>query len=328
MLATMSMTMTVPSSPNSDATMNTVRRSPRLSPLPLKFDQQQSHLLSPNPTTDDMSYLTLSPNPRRSPRLSPSPSPQRTLPTDSYLTTPTKKSVRRSLQMDTARSDDEAELISIHTTPQKKIRFSDEVVTEVQNVIRPIPSPSKSPSKSTDKMDIHWAVDAEHDGKSLRELITLKPSALNGLSERADLILGGLAVRSIQDLAQWRFYRTACAIVTMTLKPNLNRGGRKRKSAREHQHNIANIERILTKEYSDKSLVEIANAPLTAFKGIADWAKAPLAELGLHTINDLANWKFASWAEAMVTLSKWENDVEETTTNENGFNPSSTAITA
>lgn len=36
-------------------------------------------------------------------------------------------------------------------------------------------------------------------------------------------------------------------------------------------------------------------------------AVAALGPLGVSTVGDLANWKYAAWAEAMTTLSKYEN---------------------
>ena len=36
-------------------------------------------------------------------------------------------------------------------------------------------------------------------------------------------------------------------------------------------------------------------------------ATAVLAPLGVHTVQDLGAWKYAVWAEAILTLAKYEN---------------------
>lgn len=34
---------------------------------------------------------------------------------------------------------------------------------------------------------------------------------------------------------------------------------------------------------------------------------AALADLGIKTVEDLGNWKYAAWADALVTLAEYEN---------------------
>lgn len=50
------------------------------------------------------------------------------------------------------------------------------------------------------RANIHLAVDKPHEGKTLREIIRLPPSALQGLAEHSDKFLGGFDIRSIKDL--------------------------------------------------------------------------------------------------------------------------------
>jgi hypothetical protein len=50
-----------------------------------------------------------------------------------------------------------------------------------------------------------------------------------------------------------------------------------------------------------------AAAAAVAAAAAAARADAVLAELGIKNVQDLADWKYAAWADALVTLSDYEN---------------------
>ena len=58
-------------------------------------------------------------------------------------------------------------------------------------------------------------VDKAYEDKSLKDLLTAPPSALEGLTPRHDEILGQLGIKSIADLAKWKYARHAQAIATL-----------------------------------------------------------------------------------------------------------------
>jgi hypothetical protein len=55
-------------------------------------------------------------------------------------------------------------------------------------------------SKETTNMNL--AVDKVHEGKSLKEVLKLRPSALQGIAEHSDAIFDQLKIRTIQDLGR------------------------------------------------------------------------------------------------------------------------------
>lgn len=67
-----------------------------------------------------------------------------------------------------------------------------------------------------------------------------------------------------------------------------------------------NVNKAVDKAYETKTLKEIAEAPVSALEGLSDRHGKLLADLGVHTIRDLGEWKFANWARAIVELAKLE----------------------
>lgn len=67
-----------------------------------------------------------------------------------------------------------------------------------------------------------------------------------------------------------------------------------------------NLDHALDKEHETKSLKEILELPVSALEGLTTKADETLADLGVKTIADLADFKYAAWAQAIVTLAPYE----------------------
>lgn len=67
-----------------------------------------------------------------------------------------------------------------------------------------------------------------------------------------------------------------------------------------------NVNKAVDKAFEGKTLNEIAEAPVSALEGVSDKTGEALAALGIKTIRDLGEWKFANWARAIVELAKLE----------------------
>jgi len=159
--------------------------------------------------------------------------------------------------------------------------------------------PATKKSKPSYTFNFNQAVDKAHEGKSFTELLELPPSALQGLAERVDPLFARLHIKTIKDLASWKYYHIAKAIAYLgqTEEPN------KRSEGAE-----SNLNEALDKEWETKTFAEILDAPLGAFQGVGDVTEEILGEIrGLKTIRDLANWKYCQWAEAIKTLAQYEN---------------------
>ena len=67
-----------------------------------------------------------------------------------------------------------------------------------------------------------------------------------------------------------------------------------------------NIANAVDKAYEGKSLKEIADAPVSCLQGVSESQAKLLAELNIRTVRQLADWKYAEWARAIVTLASVE----------------------
>ncbi|MEU3281896.1 hypothetical protein [Streptomyces antibioticus] len=64
------------------------------------------------------------------------------------------------------------------------------------------------------------------------------------------------------------------------------------------------LDKVLDKAWADKSLPEILAAPVSALKGVSDKDGELLQEaFGVVTVADLAELKYAHWAQALAALA-------------------------
>jgi len=147
-------------------------------------------------------------------------------------------------------------------------------------------------------LNANFSLDKAHETKSLNEIIKLPPSALQGLTDQADLMLKKFNITTIEKLGQWKFYVIAKAIVVLA---SVEEDG-KRSSNSE-----MNLNAILDKSSEMKSFKEIAASCPSCLQGLADWVDSTLKDFHIKTVADLANWKYCVWAEALVASSRFEN---------------------
>jgi hypothetical protein len=68
-----------------------------------------------------------------------------------------------------------------------------------------------------------------------------------------------------------------------------------------------NINNALDKAWETKPLKEIADAPVDVLQGISERTGAMLKDVfHIKTVRDLASWKYARWARAIVDLADTE----------------------
>ena len=67
-----------------------------------------------------------------------------------------------------------------------------------------------------------------------------------------------------------------------------------------------NLNNLVDKAYEDKSLKDLLGAPPSALEGLTPRHDELLAELGIKTIEDLGEWKYAQRAYALHALGAFE----------------------
>jgi len=156
------------------------------------------------------------------------------------------------------------------------------------------------------RLNVSGILKKEHIAKSLREIIKLPPSALQGLTEEDDKALAKFrpGVRTIEDLGSFQYFLIARAIVALAEVEVED--GRNSKSE-------MNINNALDKEYEPCSFKEMCFLPVEALQGVGKKSARRIRKKicggeELDTIHDLYTYKYSLWAEALVTLSQYETD--------------------
>ena len=156
-------------------------------------------------------------------------------------------------------------------------------------------------AQSGSAFNINKALDKQHETKYLKEIIDLPPSALQGLAPHVDDTLATLKITSIKALGTFKYFTAAKAIVQLA---STEEQGARNPAA------VSNVNKILKSEFEGASFTELLSAPVYAFQGLTKLKAQGVLEaaLGVKTIQDLAECKYANWAAALTALSKFENE--------------------
>eukprot|EP00525_Craspedostauros_australis_P005328 CAMPEP_0198118166 /NCGR_PEP_ID=MMETSP1442-20131203/20594_1 /TAXON_ID= /ORGANISM="Craspedostauros australis, Strain CCMP3328" /LENGTH=196 /DNA_ID=CAMNT_0043776379 /DNA_START=178 /DNA_END=768 /DNA_ORIENTATION=- len=147
-------------------------------------------------------------------------------------------------------------------------------------------------------MNISEAVMKADEGKHFEDLAKADVTALQGIGPYSQRVLDALHVKTVTDLAHYKYYHMARALAT--LAETETKDGRLATS-------VMNIDKAVDKEWESKTLTEILEAPTEALEGLTKQASDLLAALGAKTIGELATLKYCRWAEAIVEVQKYEN---------------------
>jgi len=161
----------------------------------------------------------------------------------------------------------------------------------------------KKSKKAVDtfQMNVNKAVDKKHEKKSLSDIIKLPPSALQGLSDKADPIFAEYGMKTIESMANWKYYGMAVAIAE--LGKNYEVKGKRDDDAK------SNISKAVDKVHEKSSLKELSKASISAFKGLTEAADEHFTPvMVIRTIGDLAKNKYFKMAQCLTTLAQYETD--------------------
>mmetsp|Transcript_16241 Transcript_16241/g.39998 ORF Transcript_16241/g.39998 Transcript_16241/m.39998 type:complete len:189 (+) Transcript_16241:3-569(+) len=147
------------------------------------------------------------------------------------------------------------------------------------------------------KMNLAKMLVKDSEGKSLHELVDSPISVLQGISERADVMMEALRVNTIKELAAWKYGVMAQAIAVCA---SLEEDGKRMADS------VLNLDNALDKEHESKSLAEIVALPPSALQGLPPKADEELQSHHITTIQKLADWKYMKWAQAVTALVDYE----------------------
>ena len=147
------------------------------------------------------------------------------------------------------------------------------------------------------KLNISEAVMKEDESKYFSDIADMDVSALQGIGPESSKVLAALKIKTIQQLATYKYFLLARAL--KTLSETETEGGRLTGS-------VMNVDKAVDKSWEPKSLKEIVAAPIEALEGLTNEANDLLKLLGVKSIGDLGDLKYCRWAEAIVQASKYE----------------------
>mmetsp|Transcript_47199 Transcript_47199/g.65512 ORF Transcript_47199/g.65512 Transcript_47199/m.65512 type:complete len:203 (-) Transcript_47199:215-823(-) len=146
-------------------------------------------------------------------------------------------------------------------------------------------------------MNISEAIMKGDEGKHFNDLKDADVTVLQGIGQFSAGVLEHLGVKTVSDMATYKFFLLARSI--KTLAATETKDGRLEGS-------VMNVDNAVDKEWEAKSLREIVDAPTEALQGISKGACELLESLGCKTVGDLAEFKYCLWAESIVTISSFE----------------------
>jgi len=163
------------------------------------------------------------------------------------------------------------------------------------------------PTSST-KLNIDNALVEQHRSKLLAQIVKLPPSALLGLSEKVDADFKQLkpAIKTIQDMGSWKFFKWAQAMYTMSeqesnerLKSDPELFETPPKKARTAPALKMNVNNMIEKDLHGKMLQSYVKEKPSAFQGMTEGHDAILNVLGIKSIEELAKNKHFRLASAI-----------------------------
>jgi len=166
-------------------------------------------------------------------------------------------------------------------------------------------------------MNVNGALVAAHQGTPLRDVVNLPTTVLQGISEKQAKVLSeDFKVKTLRDLANWKFYLIAKSM--QALAEVEERGGRQDTS-------LQNINDAVDKQFEKKSITTIMEQRTEVLQGVGKFLQAQMSKkIGITTMKELANFKPAKYAEALVALADYETAGFQSKTTTNDRMPLST----
>jgi len=166
-------------------------------------------------------------------------------------------------------------------------------------------------------MNVNGALVEAHQGTQLRKLVNLPVTVLKAISkEQAKVLSENFEVRTVRDLANWKFYQIANSMLTLAEVEE--------KSGRQDT-SLQNMNNAVDKQFEKKSITSIMEQKVEVLQGVGKFLQVQMSKkIGITTMKELANFKPAKHAAALVALADYETAGFESKTTTNDRMPLST----
>merc|ERR1712060_239403 len=166
-------------------------------------------------------------------------------------------------------------------------------------------------------MNVNGALVEAHQGTPFRDVVNLPVTALQAISEeQAKVLSENFEVRTVRDLANWKSYQIANSMLALAEVEEKN--GRLDLS-------LQNINDAVDKQFEKSSITTIVEQKAQVLQGVGKFLQAQLSKkIGITTMKELANFKPAKYAAALVALADYETAGFQSKTTTNDRMPLST----
>jgi len=162
----------------------------------------------------------------------------------------------------------------------------------------PEPKKMKPTGWEDHTLNISDALMKKEEGSFLSTVAEESITCIEGIGPKQDVILDALNVKTVEDLATYKYFLIARSIVVLSEVEG--KDGRPAGSG-------MNIDKAVVKEWEAKTFSEIADAPTSAIEGLSEKARNLFEELGVKTVKQLGEFKYCRLAEAIVEAAKHEH---------------------
>jgi len=166
-------------------------------------------------------------------------------------------------------------------------------------------------------MNVNGALVEAYQGTPFRNVVNLPVTVLRAISEeQAKVLSQNFEVRSVRDLANWKFYQIANSMLALAEVEEKN--GRQDLS-------LQNINDAVDKQFEKSSITTIMEQKAQVLQGVGKFLQLQMStKIGITTMMELANFKPAKHAAALVALADYETAGFQSKTTTNDRMPLST----
>ena len=176
--------------------------------------------------------------------------------------------------------------------------FSTTLTTSTSGTTTSTTTPTSPENNAWSKHTLNCgaALDKASETSHFTDLVNQSVSTLQGIGPKHTAWLQQVHLDTIQDLADFKFFRLAVSIQALASIEQERLPGA-----------VMNLNKGLDKAFETATFQEILKAPVHCLQGISEEKAAEVWKpLGIATVQDMADCKYFHWASAIVTAAKFE----------------------
>ena len=158
------------------------------------------------------------------------------------------------------------------------------------------------PTRGFASLNVNDALKKQEEDKHFGDLLGQPVTILQGIGPKHAEELETLGLKTVDQLADYKFYHLARALLILSKVEEADSRGSAAKM---------NVNKGLDKAYEDLPLSEIVNLPVHALQGITESKGSLWASLGVKTVADLGQCKYCEWAEAFRVAARFEEPMDD-----------------